>query len=63
MFDFSLGEVQLAKPVTINIPYEPGTKAAYLRAVHWDEHRNGWQVLDGTVDESQHLIAIEVSKL
>ena len=65
VFDISIGQAELARPVVIHIPYEhkPGMKAEDVRALHWDEDVEKWEMLDGVVDETNRQIRVEVSKL
>ncbi len=65
VFDISIGQAELAMPVTLHIPYEPqvGTTAEDVLALHWDEDLEGWEVLEGEVDESRSEIRVEVSDL
>ena len=65
VFDFSIGQANLAGPVTIHIPYDPGagTTAEDVRALHWDDERQGWEMIEGEVDESDHVVRVEVSEL
>ena len=65
VFDISIGQAVLTMPVTIHIPYEPqaGTTAEDVLALHWNEDLEGWEVLEGEVDESRSEIRVEVSDL
>ena len=65
VFDISIGQVELTRPVTVYIPYEPqvGTTAEDVIALHWDEDREGWEALEGEVDESRSEIRVRVSEL
>ena len=65
VFDISIGQAELARPVVIHIPYEhrPGMTAEDVRALHWDEDIEKWEMLDGQVDEANRQIRVEVSEL
>ena len=65
VFDISIGQAELTMPITIHIPYEPqaDTTAEDVLALHWDEDLEGWEVLEGEVDESRSEITVEVSEL
>ena len=64
-FDFSVGDVELLKPVTIHIPFKlaAGEDAAAVQALHWNEELGGWEPVPGTVDESTRTIAVTTSSL
>ena len=65
VFDISIGQAELTRPVTIYIPYEPqaGTTAEDVIALHWDEDLEGWEALEGEVDEPKSEIRVRVSEL
>ena len=64
-FDFSVGDVELLKPVTIHVPFEleTGEDTAAIHALHWNEEAIGWEPVAGTVDESTRTIAVTTSDL
>ena len=59
-FDFSVGGIELQKPVTIHIPFKlgPGEDASEIYALHWNEEAVAWEPVSGTVDESAQTIAV-----
>ena len=65
VFDFSVGQAELAQPVLLRIPYEhkPGMTADDVRALHWNEDAETWEALDGAVDEANQVVIVEVSEL
>ena len=65
VFDFSVGAVELLRPVTIHIPFEleTGEDTAAVHALHWNEEAAGWEPVVGTVDESTRTIAVTTSNL
>ncbi len=64
-FDFSIGDVDLTRPVTIHIPFEleTGKETSALHALHWSEEAIDWEPIPGTVDESARTIAVTTSNL
>ncbi len=65
VFDISIGQVEIERPVVIHIPYEhrQGMTAEDVRALHWDEDTEKWEIVDGEVDEANRRIRVEVSEL
>ena len=65
VFDVSIGQAELAYPALIHIPYEhtPGMTAEDIRALHYDEDAEKWEVLNGEVDDANQVIIVEVSDL
>ena len=64
-FDFSVGDVELLKPVTIHIPFKlaAGEDAASVHALHWNEEAVDWEPVTSTVDESTRTIVVTTSDL
>ena len=64
-FDFSVGAVQLLRPVTIHIPFdlETGADTSAVHALHWNEEAVDWEPVPGTVDESSRTISVTTSNL
>ena len=64
VFDVSVGGASLERPVTLTIPYDAeNVSSSDVRAVHWDDGRSGWELLEGEVDEDEGIIEVEVSDL
>ena len=65
VFDISIGQAKLAKPISIRIPYErkAGTTAEEVLPLHWDDVANAWEVLEGEVDDVRGEVKVEVSEL
>ena len=64
VFDVSVGGASLERPVTLTIPYDAeNVSASDVRAVHWDDERGGWELLEGDADEDEGVIEVEVSDL
>ena len=64
VFEVSVGGASLERPVTLTIPYDAeNVSASDVRAVHWDDGRSGWELLEGEVDEDEGIIEVEVSDL
>ena len=65
VFDISIGQAALSRPVTIHIPYEAqdGTTPEDVRALHWVEEEEQWEILEGEVDEAAGEVRVEVSEL
>ena len=64
-FDFSVGAVELLRPVTIHIPFdlETGADTSAVHALHWNEEAVDWEPVPGTVDESSRTISVTTSNL
>ena len=54
VYDFSVGEVELAQPATLRIPYQlsAGQPTELLYAVHWNEDAGEWERVEAEVDET-----------
>ena len=65
VFDFSVGDVELAKPITLHIPYRlPASQpTGLLYAVHWDEDAGEWERVDATVDAAAGVMVVTTSDL
>ena len=65
VFDFSVGDVPLAAPVTIHIPFELPSNGdpSLVQAVHWNAEARRWELLEGVVDASAGTIAVTTSDL
>ena len=65
VFDFSVGDVELARPVTIHIPFElgPDDDISQVQALHWNETQAIWEPVAGTVDSSTMTVAVTTSEL
>ena len=65
VFDFSLGETELAAPVILRIPFdlESGGDASRVRAVHWDEDANDWVAVPSEVDAAGNSVAVAAYSL
>ena len=65
VFDFSAGDVQLAAPVTIHIPFELPSNGdpSLVQAVHWNAEARRWELLEGVVDASAGTIPVTTSDL
>ena len=64
-FDFSVGDVELAQPVKIHIPFEleAGQDAEAVYALHWSEEAADWEPVPGEIDESAQTIVVNTSDL
>ena len=65
VFEFSLQEASLLKPVVLHFPFEiePGTDSPEIVALRWDGEKDVWLELDRDVDLSTRMVAVTVSEL
>ncbi len=65
VFDFSVGDETLDKPVTLRIPYEleAGQDAQTIVVMHRNENTNAWEEIGGTVDETTQTVEVSTSDL
>ena len=65
VYDFSVGEVELAQPATLRIPYElpAGEPTELLYAVHWNEDAGEWERVDAEVDETTGKVVVSTTEL
>ena len=65
VYDFSVGEVELAQPATLRIPYElpAGQPTELLYAVHWNEDVGEWERVEAEVDETTGAMVVSTTEL
>ena len=65
VFDFSVGDVQLAAPVTVHVPFElpPNSDPSLVQAVHWNAEARQWELVPGVIDETVGAVAVSTSNL
>ena len=65
VYDFSVGEVELAQPATLRIPYElpAGEPTELLYAVHWNEDAGEWERVEAEVDETTGKVVVSTTEL
>ena len=65
VFDFSVGDVQLAAPVTIHVPFAlpPNSDPSLVQAVHWNAEARQWELVPGVIDETVGAVAVSTSNL
>ena len=65
VYDFSVGEVELAQPVTLRVPYQlgQGQTSELLYAVHWNEDVGEWERVDAEVDETTGKVVVSTTNL
>ena len=65
VFDFSVGDVQLAAPVTVHVPFAlpPNSDPSLVQAVHWNAEARQWELVPGVIDETVGAVAVSTSNL
>ena len=65
VYDFSVGEVELAQPATLRIPYQlsAGQPTELLYAVHWNEDAGEWERVEAEVDETTGAMVVTTAEL
>ncbi len=65
VYDFSVGDESLDRPVTLHIPYEleEGQDSENLVVVHWNEETQEWERVAGVIDLETQTIEVTTSEL